>query len=262
MIPMAAITEWSNSVSWTDLHQVEQDLMISRVLCAIFQDDFLKTKLAFRGGTALHKLYLHPQKRYSEDIDLVQVDSEPIGDVLDRLREVLNFLGLPKTKQKMSNNVLLYQYSAESLPATKMRLKIEINCKEHLSVFEKVEVPFGVENKWYSGSSALLTYCFDELIGTKIRALYQRKKGRDLFDLYFAICSGKLNAADAVQCFKTYMHFSNTAIPTARMFELNLMEKLSDSQFRKDIVPILNPDVHYDIDKAFETVNENIIAII
>jgi predicted nucleotidyltransferase component of viral defense system len=79
---MAAITEWSNSVAWTDLHHVEQDLVISRALCAIYQDEFLKERLAFRGGTAIHKLFIPPQKRYSEDIDLVQVNAEPIGAVL------------------------------------------------------------------------------------------------------------------------------------------------------------------------------------
>ena len=34
------------------------------------------------GGTALHKLYLQPQVRYSEDIDLVQINSEPINPIV------------------------------------------------------------------------------------------------------------------------------------------------------------------------------------
>jgi len=53
--------------------------------------------LAFRGGTALHKLYLKPQIRYSEDIDLVQINPEPINPILKRLRERLAFLGTKRT---------------------------------------------------------------------------------------------------------------------------------------------------------------------
>ena len=80
MIPRNAITEWNEFVPWQSETQVEQDLLICRALVEIYNDDYLASHLAFRGGTALHKLYLHPQPRYSEDIDLVQVEAEPIKD--------------------------------------------------------------------------------------------------------------------------------------------------------------------------------------
>jgi len=93
MIPQAYITEWSNSVLWRTNEQVEQDLVICRALVEIFKDDFLADRLAFRGGTALYKIYLQPQVRYSEDIDLVQVRSEPIKETIQRLQKALSFLG-------------------------------------------------------------------------------------------------------------------------------------------------------------------------
>lgn len=65
MIPQSDIIEWSNTISWQTNEQIEQDLMISRALVEIFNDDFLANHLAFRGGTALHKLFIHPQPRYS-----------------------------------------------------------------------------------------------------------------------------------------------------------------------------------------------------
>lgn len=65
MINRTAITQWNKIVPWNDNAQVEQDLIISRALVAIFSDKFLASQLAFRGGTALHKLYLSPQPRYS-----------------------------------------------------------------------------------------------------------------------------------------------------------------------------------------------------
>lgn len=85
MINRAAIIQWREHAPWSDNAQVEQDLIISRALVAIFSDDFLSSQLAFRGGTALHKLFLSPQPRYSEDIDLVQIKSGPIKQIMYRL---------------------------------------------------------------------------------------------------------------------------------------------------------------------------------
>ena len=104
MVPLSAITQWTNTVPWIDLKQVEQDLIICRAIVSIYNDEFLSSRLAFRGGTALHKLYLSPQPRYSEDIDLVQTVSEPISPILNRLRKVLSFLGVPSVKQNRNNN--------------------------------------------------------------------------------------------------------------------------------------------------------------
>ncbi|MBN8860242.1 MAG: nucleotidyl transferase AbiEii/AbiGii toxin family protein [Sphingobacteriales bacterium] len=97
MIPQSDIIEWSNTVAWRTNEQIEQDLVICRALVQIFNDDYLAGHLVFRGGTALHKLYLLPQPRYSEDIDLVQMRAEPIGEVLNRLRAVLDFIGQCKS---------------------------------------------------------------------------------------------------------------------------------------------------------------------
>ena len=93
MIPQAYITEWANQVPWQTNEQVEQDLVICRALVEIFSDEWLASSLAFRGGTALHKLYLQPQPRYSEDIDLVQIRPEPIKETIQRLQARLSFLG-------------------------------------------------------------------------------------------------------------------------------------------------------------------------
>ena len=77
MIPKPHIAKWQEHALWKDFDQVEQDLIISRALVAIFSDEMLKEHLAFRGGTALHKLYLYLSPRYSEDIDLVQCNTRP-----------------------------------------------------------------------------------------------------------------------------------------------------------------------------------------
>lgn len=149
MIPEIAITQWRNIVPWTDAKQVEQDLIICRALIAIFSDDYLAGRLAFRGGTALHKLYLSPQPRYSEDIDLVQIKAEPIKPTIDRLREVLSFLGEPKVKQKKNNNTLIFRTESSIPPVLPIKLKVEINCREHFNMLGLEEVDFEMNNLWF-----------------------------------------------------------------------------------------------------------------
>lgn len=70
MIPQPAIKQWQETFPWQKDYQIEQDLIICRALCELYNDEYLAKHLAFRGGTALHKLFLNPQPRYSEDIDL------------------------------------------------------------------------------------------------------------------------------------------------------------------------------------------------
>jgi predicted nucleotidyltransferase component of viral defense system len=91
MIPQAYIQEWKNYVPWISPEQVEQDLIISRSLIQLYQDEYLSTHLAFRGGTAMYKLFLDKQPRYSEDIDLVQIKPESIKNTLERITQVLTF---------------------------------------------------------------------------------------------------------------------------------------------------------------------------
>ena len=115
MIPRSAITHWNKQVPWEDIANVEQDLIITRALTDIFSDEFLASELAFRGGTALHKLYLAPQPRYSEDIDLVQINPGPIKPILFRLGEVLDYLPDKVIKPKRFNNTMLFRIQSEIL---------------------------------------------------------------------------------------------------------------------------------------------------
>ena len=71
MIPADYISEWRQYAPWTQDLQVEHDLIVSRALVEMLQQSELRSSLAFRGGTALNKLYFNPPRRYSEDIDLV-----------------------------------------------------------------------------------------------------------------------------------------------------------------------------------------------
>ena len=258
MIPQAYITEWSNNVPWQTNEQVEQDLVICRALTELFKDEFLAGHLAFRGGTALHKLYLSPQPRYSEDIDLVQIKAEPIKETIDKIREVLAFLGEPKVKQKENNNTLIFRFESE-MALMPIRLKVETNCREHFSVLGITKFPFAVESLWYNDSCEITTYQLEELLGTKLRALYQRRKGRDLFDLYTAITQKALNLDQILTCYREYMNFVVSSPPTQKEFLLNMETKMQDAEFLGDTQLLLRNGESYDPQKAYELVKVSLL---
>lgn len=260
MIPQRYIEEWKENAPWLSYAQIEQDLIIGRTLIEIFSDDFLKKSLAFRGGTALHKLYLSPQVRYSEDIDLVQINSEPINPILKRIRERLSFLGTKRTvKQHIHNNTIIYRFDTEIQPVITMRLKIEINTREHFNVLGLKGIPYKVENGWFSGECNLTGYELEELLGTKMRALYQRRKGRDLFDLYWAFINQSINVEKLIRCYKVYMEYSVDKAPTQKQFLANMEEKMNDNEFLDDIYAILKQGIEYDNGKAWEVVKKEFV---
>ena len=225
MLPRRYIEEWKEYAPWPEDAQVEQDLVIEKALLELFANPFLQERLAFRGGTALHKLFLKPQVRYSEDIDLVQIRAEPIKETLSAIRKQLSFLGKTVVKQKTNNNTMVYRFESEIPPVINLRLKIEINCREHFNVMGYKKMEHTIVNTWASGSCKLITFEAEEMLGTKLRALYQRKKGRDLFDLYYALTNLNLNTSDLINCYKEYMAFSMEKPPTQKQFLLNMKEK-------------------------------------
>lgn len=260
MIPRRFIEEWKAIAPWPNDAQVEQDLVIARALVEIFSDDLLKKSLAFRGGTALHKLYLQPQVRYSEDIDLVQINSGPINPILKQIRERLMFLGTKRTvKQHIHNNTIVYRFDTSTQPVINMRLKVEINTREHFNVLGLKGIPYKLENSWFSRECMLTGYELEELLGTKLRALYQRRKGRDLFDLYWAMVHLDVDEEKIIHCYKTYMEYSVDRPPTQKQFLMNMEEKIIDKEFTDDIHIILRQGVEYDNGKAWKMVRERLV---
>jgi len=259
MINRAAIIEWSAQVPWKDNAQVEQDLLISRTLVDIFSDKFLASQLAFRGGIALHKLYLSPQPRYSEDIDLVQITAGPIKPIMYRLGEVLEWIPNRVTMQKRYNNTMLFRMESEIPPTVQLRLKLEINCFEHFTQMGLVKFPFRVNSQWFEGKCELTTYHLEELLGTKLRALYQRKRGRDLFDLYVALTQKNPNLNDIMCCYNRYMTFTVEQPPTYKQFIQNMDEKMQDADFLNDSQMLLRPELSFNAVGAYSLIKNRLI---
>ena len=203
MIGAAYIARWRLHAPWPTREQVEQDLVLSRLVVEIANHPLLGQELVFRGGTCLHKLWLERPWRYSEDLDYVRRTAGPIGPALDALREVAASVGFDRVRTAVGRFPKV-RFGGDFLDGGRMSVKVEINTFERTPALPLAERPFTVDNPWFSGSAEVATFALEELAATKIRALYQRAKGRDLFDLWLATSVGGARPSDIADCFQTY----------------------------------------------------------
>jgi predicted nucleotidyltransferase component of viral defense system len=243
LIPNAHLTAWTTQAPWPDSRQIEQDLIISRALCDLFSAPKLKGKIAFRGGTAINKLLFKRPLR-----DLVQITAEPIGPTIDAIRDALSWLGKCKREQAGHSMHLVFRFAPEAEPESSLKLKVEINTREHKALHGVKAYRFKVENGWFNGDADVISYDKEELFGTKLRALLQRRKNRDLFDLHEGFRELSLDPERLVAAFEHYLSLEEIVITSANA-EQRMIEKLTKS-LTEDIAPLLSPGVEYSEDDA------------
>lgn len=114
MIPQAHIAAWRSVAPWPTDAQVEQDLILSRLIVDIANHALLGPELVFRGGTALHKLHLPEALRYSDDLDYVRRTQSGFGPCIDALREVATSIGLAERGRELSGQMVHVIFDADA----------------------------------------------------------------------------------------------------------------------------------------------------
>ena len=260
MIERGSLVLWKRETPWRDDVQIEQDLVLSRALVELYRNDVVAETCTLRGGTALNKLVFRPAARYSEDIDLVQEIPGPIGPLLDAVRDCITpWLGRPKVERLTRGTTLMWRFETNTVPVQRSRLKLEINTREHGWVGTPMRVPFEVANPWFTGSAEVNTVPLEDLLATKVRALYQRRKGRDLFDLQIALERFPgLDLPRVLRGFHTVMDREGHPV-SWRELELNLRAKLTHALFGADVAPLL-VDGRFDAHEAWEFLSPRLQA--
>jgi predicted nucleotidyltransferase component of viral defense system len=250
LIPTAYLQEWTAHAPWPDLRQVEQDLIMCRALCDLFTSKQLQGKIAFRGGTAIHKLLFAKPLRYSEDIDLVQTQAEGIGTIIDCVREALSWLGKPGRRQAAHTTHLVFKFTPEVESGSQLKLQIEINTREHQPLHGLKSYPFEINNGWHQAKAAIVSFEREEIFGTKLRALLQRHKNRDLFDLNQGLLQLGLDTDRIIANFEHYLALEGHSISRANAEE-RMLKKLN-RRLTEDIGPLLPAGVKFGDDDAIE----------
>jgi predicted nucleotidyltransferase component of viral defense system len=247
LIPNAFLQEWSAHTPWPDLRQVEQDLIICRALCDLFSSKQLQGKIAFRGGTAINKLLFAKPLRYSEDIDLVQIHAEPIGTTVDGIGHALSWLGKFKWEKAAHSMHLVFRFTPEE-GGSQLKLKVEINTREHKNLYSLKPYAFEVKSSWHQAKAQIVSFEPEEIFGTKLRALLQRHKNRDLFDLNQGLLQLGLDRDRVIACFEHYLTLEGHSISRANAEE-RMLKKLNQS-LTEDIAPLLPAGVSFSDDDA------------
>ncbi len=264
-------------VPWSAQHQVEQDLLLCRAMVALFDDAFLSSQIAMRGGTLLHKIHLAPPARYSEDIDLVVVGRRPADHIRRAIRRVLSeVLGPPRESvwdvltlairnTVKPSRVLRTTFSTRSTiePGRTLDIVVEANVTERRPHRPIVEMPFGFPFRDEIVQTRIRGYDIHEMLGTKMRALFQRKRGRDLFDLYWALSNSRttLNIEAIIESFQHYLRQEGTN--ASRLEFIGILESyLKDRGFCSDTDSLLRHGIDYDAHSAGKYVIANLLSLL
>ena len=262
MISKKKIERARQNIPWREQSQVEQDLLLGKALVHMYQNEQIRDNLVFRGGTALNKLFLNPPARYSEDLDFVQRKPGGIGKTISAIRDAMAWFLEESGQKRPKVNINEYGtklfYRFPNIDGDVNNIKIEINTREHFQVQPIQEVSFSIDSEYFSGKTPIITYSLEELMGTKLRAVYQRRKGRDLFDAWYVFSKGLADIEKVAPIFHAYNEYNGTKI-TRKVFDYNMQEKQHNVDFRGDITALLPPNSDYDFDTAFDFFMREII---
>jgi predicted nucleotidyltransferase component of viral defense system len=264
-------------VPWAAQYQVEQDLLLCRAMVALFDDKFLSSQIAMRGGTLLHKVHLAPAARYSEDIDLVVVGTRPADHIRRAIRRVLtDVLGTPKASVWATlalairntvkpSRVLRMTYAARSIiePNRTLEIVVEANVTERKPHRAVVEMPFSFPFRDKPVQTHVKGFDIHEMLGTKMRAMFQRKRGRDLFDLYWALTKSPtpVDPAAIIASFEHYLKQEGTKAGRTEFIGIR-DDHLKDRGFCSDTEPLLRSGITYDPQLAGRHVKANLLSLL
>jgi len=249
MIPYNDITAWGVSHPWVTREQIEQDMLLSKAICDIYSNKKLSGELIFRGGTALNKLVLKEPYRYSEDLDFVRTSPGGIGEIMKELTKLGKTSGY-QVKTRIGQFPKLY-WLTKAQSGLDLRIKIEINTYERIPALPIVTMKYAVQSDWYSNEADVRIFQFEEIAATKLRALYQRSKGRDLFDLWLLTTEVGIDTVLVRDAFSVYRPLGYTGKKAIE----NLEMKLSNTGFRSDVGNLISTKIdNYDPDDAAKIV--------
>jgi predicted nucleotidyltransferase component of viral defense system len=187
---------------------IEKDYVLSWVLMAIADSD-LEDHVAFKGGTALKKVYF-PEYRFSEDLDFTLPGDLPHDDLLGLLEACL-----PALLGRVNLRVELHAADLSAFDCTTVqasyvgplqsrmgsrRLKMDFTRGELL-----VNPPRVAELKApysdYPQAVRLPTYTITEILAEKLCALMGRTEPRDLYDVWWLFGRGEIDLVSVTHDF-------------------------------------------------------------
>lgn len=234
MIPPKALDQWSETVAWTSRHQIEQDLVLTRLATEVASHPVLCDKLSLKGGTSLHKLWLSVPWRYSEDLDYNRIVASDPLEIIHSLREIASDIGFSDTTFKQ-NKLFLHLWLTDTLvDGQEFQVKIDIQreIKPDSSAYQYRQLV--IDSPWYSNQASVRSNTAEDIVASKVLALFQRARPRDLFDMWAAIKAGIVTYADVASRFAPYRPDNPERWNTSKAAR-NLVTKLSNPSYMAEL---------------------------
>ena len=245
---------WADEQSLPDLLFAELDYRLVKTLQEFYSDDFLSKRLCMKGGTAINKLYLAETSRLSLDLDFNHLGSK---EEVTKEKRVIRELIMELLK-KQDNSYDVHYERPYGLTRIKARYKTVggpvQNFKIEISHVERFPIipPVKKKIKTPDGLADIVTYTLEELTATKLRALLERFKARDIYDLFF-ISRLKPDPKIIRKMFLYYFYRSRKVFNPKVHYE-NIIKRYESGNYADDVTDFIKPTVTFDLAVAAKDV--------
>lgn len=245
---------WADEQGLPDLLFAELDYRLVKTLEALYSNGFLSERLCMKGGTAINKLYLGETSRLSVDLDFNHLGSKE--EVLKEKRTVRELI--VEVLKKQDNSYDVHYERPYGLTRIKARYKTVggpiQNFKIEISHVERFPIlpPLKKEIKTPDGLVNVLTYTLEELTSTKLRALLERFKGRDIYDLYFI---SQLNPdTTVVRKMFLYYFYRSKKVFNPKVHYKAIIKRYESENYVDDVTDFVKPTVTFNLHEAAKDV--------
>lgn len=233
---------------------IEKDYILSWVLAGIHHHDTIKNSWVFKGGTCLKKCYFETY-RFSEDLDFTfQGEQQEVSEKLYKTNfiqvakwvydnsgielpeEGIEFEVFKNPRNTISvQGKLTYRgpikrnMSIARLP----RLKIDLTLDEPMVLRPQIiNVDHPYSDKLEEGKK-ILAYSYEEIFAEKLRALVQRLRPRDLYDVIhlYQERNDNLNIELVKETLQKKCDLRSVPFPKMALIETHNNRKLLESEW-------------------------------
>jgi predicted nucleotidyltransferase component of viral defense system len=245
---------WADEQGLPDLLFAELDYRLVKALEALYSDAFLSERLCMKGGTAINKLFLGATSRLSVDLDFNHLGSKE--EVLKEKRAVRELI--VDVLKKQDNSYDVHYERPYGLTRIKARYKTVggpvQNFKIEISHVERFPIlpPLKKEIKTPDGLANVLTYTLEELTSTKLRAMLERFKGRDIYDLYFI--SQLKSDTTVVRKMFLYYFYKSRKVFNPKVHYKAIQKRYESRNYVDDVTDFVKPTVTFNLREAAKDV--------
>lgn len=236
-------------------------------LCNILDDlnslDEFAGKLLLKGGTAINLIAFEKLPRLSVDLDLdfafnlskeeTSVERNQINNALTEYCENSGYMLSDRSSFALDSKSLSYATTTGSIDKIKLDINYHSRCHVYPAVFSKIAMPFGIEDKRINVAHLNIV----ELFAGKIKALYERCKPRDIYDIFSLAQSGLFPTREEQsalrKCAVFYSILGNADKPDLLKQDLNRIRSMPFQALKTQLLPMLHTQMgHFDKDSLFD----------